>query len=1171
MVFTKGITAVVGPNGSGKSNISDAIRWVLGEQSAKSLRCSRMEDVIFNGTQQRKKTGYAQVTLSIDNSDRALHFDGDEVAVTRRYYRSGNSEYLINNTVVRLQDIHELFMDTGLGRDGYSMIGQGKIDSIVATRGEDRREIFEEAAGISRFRYKKAEAERRLERTEENLVRLRDIISELEGRVEPLRIQSEKAVSFLAFAKEKRGLEIALWLRTLDKSAAAVREQEDKLTVAKAQYDEVEQALEAIRREGEEVFSRQGTLTAEMDQLRRQASETEERASACRSRAAVLEGDIKHHVSTMERIRREIESASLSEQDSLAQVHTGQAKAQQLEQILTGQGERERRLTEELLTLKTDETASADRLSQVNAALAALTAQVSDAKVAYMTASTSIRTLSERMEVVDNTIRARTSQIETLEHIIADYRQMSEDCAASILRLEQQQQELQEKVQASRQAGADVKAKADKLRLSAQQTAGRAAMLEDLERNLEGFGQSVKTVMREAKKGTLSGIHGPVSRVIKTPEQYSTAIEIALGAAMQNIVTTDDKDAKNAIAYLKKHEGGRATFLPLSTIKGRELTEKGLSECPGFVGIASELCTCEEQYRGILLNLLGRIVVAENLDRAVEIARQYGYRFRVVTLDGQVVNTGGSLTGGSLHKNTGLLGRASEIEKLKGAAHSLEEESKEAYRQFRQRQEESEALETELQTARTDITIAQSDKIKIDAEIRSRQSELESTRQALLEARKEREDSVEKMEDLTRQMEEARVSMDALRGEISANEETVRQLTGSKDELVRRRESMGEQLQEARISVLSTQKDLESVRTEIENARLRQQGAKEQIEQSKREIEDLLRQNEEIRQEIASLDRQDQELSAQARSLQQQAEQRKNERTSLEGRTTELQAQERTKTSQREQISGELARLEERRSGLQKQFEEINAKLWDEYELTRREAELEASPIDDPGRAQRRLGELKQKIRSLGSVNVSAIEEYKEVKARYEFMSVQIGDVEKSKAELLRLIGELTKQMREIFIDRFRLINDHFSRTFVDLFGGGKASLSLSDPENVLTAGIEISVQPPGKIVSHIELLSGGEKALVAIALYFAIMKVSPAPFCVMDEIEAALDDVNVTRFAEYLRRMNDNTQFICITHRRGTMEEADVLYGVTMQDQGISKLLELNAGEIEQKLGIKA
>ena len=677
--------------------------------------------------------------------------------------------------------------------------------------------------------------------------------------------------------------------------------------------------------------------------------------------------------------------------------------------------------------------------------------------------------------------------------------------------------------------------------------------------------------MREAKKGTLSGIHGPVSRVIKTPEQYSTAIEIALGAAMQNIVTTDDRDAKNAIAYLKKHEGGRATFLPLSTIKGRELTEKGLSECPGFVGIASELCTCEEQYRGILLNLLGRIVVAENLDRAVEIARQYGYRFRVVTLDGQVVNTGGSLTGGSLHKNTGLLGRASEIEKLKGAAHSLEEESKEAYRQFRQRQEESEALETELQTARTDITIAQSDKIKIDAEIRSRQSELESTRQALLEARKEREDSVEKMEDLTRQMEEARVSMDALRGEISANEETVRQLTGSKDELVRRRESMGEQLQEARISVLSTQKDLESVRTEIENARLRQQGAKEQIEQSKREIEDLLRQNEEIRQEIASLDRQDQELSAQARSLQQQAEQRKNERTSLEGRTTELQAQERTKTSQREQISGELARLEERRSGLQKQFEEINAKLWDEYELTRREAELEASPIDDPGRAQRRLGELKQKIRSLGSVNVSAIEEYKEVKARYEFMSVQIGDVEKSKAELLRLIGELTKQMREIFIDRFRLINDHFSRTFVDLFGGGKASLSLSDPENVLTAGIEISVQPPGKIVSHIELLSGGEKALVAIALYFAIMKVSPAPFCVMDEIEAALDEVNVDRFASYLRNLTSSTQFILITHRRGTMEEADVLYGVTMQDEGISKLLELRASEVAARLGMKA
>ena len=1169
--FTEGITAVVGPNGSGKSNISDAIRWVLGEQSAKALRCSRMEDVIFNGTQQRKKTGYAQVTLSFDNTDRTLQFDGDDVAITRRYYRSGNSEYLINNTAVRLQDIHELFMDTGLGRDGYSMIGQGKIDSIVATKGEDRREIFEEAAGISKFRYKKADAERRLDRTEDNLIRLRDIMTELEGRVEPLRIQSEKAKAYLAYAQEKKGLEIALWLKTLERSATAVREQEDKLTVARAQYQDTETALEAILHENEEIYARQNQCTIRMEELRHAVSEKEQQSSDNRSSSAVLKSDIKHNTETAERIRSEIQSYADSGKELQQGIEDKEKKIEAMTFLLQKQNQEQQTYTEELLRLKTGETDSSDQLAAINAALATLSTQASDAKIRYMTAESTISELNERMDVMENTIKARLSQIETLEGIVAEYEQMSADCETNSQELLQEQEQTQEAIRLQKQKCDDYKAKIEKLRLSAQQLSGKAKMLVDLENNLEGFTQSVKQIMRETKKGNLTGIHGPVSRVIHTPPEYSTAIEIALGAAMQNIVTTDDRDAKNAIAYLKKHDGGRATFLPMSTIRGRTLMENGLEQCEGFVGIAAALCSCEECYKGILHNLLGRIVVAENLDQAVAIAKKYAYRFRVVTLDGQVVNTGGSLTGGSLSKNVGLLSRTGEIDKLKKQAQETMQRVAKGEQLMAEEVQKLEQLEADAAKRNESLQTVNSDKIKIDAEIRSRRTELENIRQSLTDGKQEQENSSRKMEELTMRMQQSRKELDAYRSEISRNEQKVRELTGSKDELIKNREQLSEKLQEIRMSILNTENEIHTLQREISQSKENLLHTDERIRQSEAEAAALTGQNEALRQRIGELEEEAQRLGAEAERMKEEITALTAERMQLDKRRSELYNTEREKTSEREKISSELARLEERRAGLQKNYDDITAKLWEEYELTKREAEKAAAPIEDQGKAQRRLSELKQKIKALGNINVSAIEEYKEVSERYAFMKVQLGDVEKSKSELLHLINDLTKQMREIFIDRFNLINQNFAKTFVELFGGGKASLSLSDPENVLTTGVDISVEPPGKIVSHIELLSGGEKALVAIALYFAIMKVRPAPFCVMDEIEAALDDVNVYRFAEYLRRMNDKTQFICITHRRGTMEEADVLYGVTMQDRGISRMLELNVSEVEQKLGMKA
>ncbi len=1169
--FTEGITAVVGPNGSGKSNISDAIRWVLGEQSAKALRCSKMEDVIFNGTQQRKKTGYAQVTLSFDNKDRALQFDGDDVAVTRRYYRSGNSEYLINNTAVRLQDIHELFMDTGLGRDGYSMIGQGKIDSIVATKGEDRREIFEEAAGISKFRYKKADAERRLGRTEENLVRLRDIMTELEGRVEPLRIQSEKAAAYLEYAQEKKGLEIALWLRTLERSAASVREQEDKLAVANSQYNETEEILKAVQQENDIIDDKQNELNIKIEDLRNKSSENERAAAEKRSETAVLQSDIKHNKESIDRISAEIKMHSDSGEKLKNLILSKQGYIKTLNDKLSKKSGEQSGDTEELLRLRSGESDSADRLSEINNTIMKLTEKASDAKVRYITSDSSINELKERIGTTDNNIEAKKSQIKTLESIISDYEKMSVECESTITSFDTEQEKLKQKIEEQRKKCDDFRMKIQSLRVSAQQSSGKAKMLEDLERNLEGFTHSVKTVMRESKKGTLSGIHGPVSRVIRTPSEYSTAVEIALGAAMQNIVTTSDADAKAAISFLKKNDGGRATFLPLSTIKGKNLNENGLEKCDGFVGIASDLCSCDDIYKGILSSLLGRIVVAENLDYAVSMAKKYSYRFRIVTLDGQVVNTGGSLTGGSLSKSTGLLGRTGEIEKLRDAAKQTMQRVEKGEGLLETESEKLKELEISLDEYNEKTNNAKGDKIKIEAEIKSRKTELDNTRISLDEIIREKADSEKRLEELSEDMKVSRDELDKIQAEISKNDELLRTLTGSKDELVKKREEIAEKLQNVKIEILNIENEISAAEKDIENAVNNLNDSDSRIKHNKEESERLIKLNEQYSDSIENLKSQADALMNKAEELKQNITELIADRMKLDQRRSQLHKTEREKTDEREKISRELARLEERRSSLQKNYDDITAKLWDEYELTKKEAEKIAVEIKDQGKAQRRLSELKQKIKSLGNINVSAIEEYKEVKERYEFMSVQLGDVEKSRSELFRLINDLTKQMREIFIDRFNLINKNFSETFVELFGGGKASLSLSDPENVLTTGVDISVEPPGKIVSHIELLSGGEKALVAIALYFAIMKVRPAPFCVMDEIEAALDDVNVYRFAEYLRRMNDNTQFICITHRRGTMEEADVLYGVTMQDRGISKMLELNVSEVEQKLGMKA
>ncbi len=1168
--FEKGITSVVGPNGSGKSNISDAIRWVLGEQSPKSLRCSRMEDVVFNGTDKRKKTGYAEVTLNIDNSDRFLDFNGDEIAVTRRYYRSGESEYLINKASVRLRDINELFMDTGLGRDGYSMIGQGKIDSIVSSKSEDRREIFEEAAGISKYRYRKIDAERKLKNTEDNLLRLRDIVTELEERVGPLKKQSEKAKQFLEYSEEKRGLEIALWLQTLDRSQGSLKLQDEKISIAKSQYDEAEQELESIREETEEIYQKNGALASQIDTVRARITAIDGEIAEKNALISVAENDILHSNENIARINSEIEQADKNADEYEKSIAEKQGRINVLDTQIISRQKHYAEVSEQLNLINIDSGKSSDALQELTAALSVLTSQSADARVIDMTSDTSINELSRRIEALKEANDERASQIKALTEMGERY---DEDISAAddeIASLSNSIEGLALKQASKEKKRNEIKERCDRLSLDVREHERRISFLENMERNLEGFSKSVKTVVNAAKNGRLHGVYGPVSRVISVPGKYAVAVETALGAAMQNIVVQSDEDAKQAIRFLKSTDGGRATFLPLNTIKPRELRENGLDDCYGFVGIAASLCSCDSRFQNILGSLLGKIVIAEDLNSAASIAKRYSYRFKVVTLDGQVVNAGGSLTGGSLAKSTGVLSRASEIAGLREQSRKLQAELDKSRELLEQLDREFASIEAQTLGARADLSNRRQDLVRLDAEKRACLNELQLQTDAAEAARRETADCLDRIEGLKRSREQARVRLMELNIKIAEAEEKVNAVTGSRAELTQKREELTSVLQNIRLEIVTAQKDIDALNAEIVNAKNSGTDNTERKRELLSQIAQTERAVEEKTEEIAALRRLIEEAKQTQERHRQQIEALNAQRELLEKRSVDIRLIERDKSSERENAGRELARLEERKINLQKDYDNIISKLWEEYELTRREAEKTAIEIEDSAKAQKRLTSLKQSIKALGNVNVSAIEEYKEVSERYEFMSVQVSDVEKSKSEIERLITTLTKQMKESFLESFEQINRNFTFTFKELFGGGTASLSLSDPENILTSGIDIVVHPPGKIVVHLDALSGGEKALVAIALYFAIMKVRPAPFCVMDEIEAALDDVNVNRFASYLRRLTDKTQFILITHRRGTMEEADVLYGVTMQDEGISKLLELRSSEVAEKLGVK-
>lgn len=1168
LTFDDGITVIVGPNGSGKSNISDAIKWVFGEQSVKSLRGAKMEDIIFGGSVSRKPTGFAWVSLFIDNTDRSIDVDSDEVVITRRLYRSGESEYRINNNPVRLRDINEMFMDTGLGRDGYSVIEQGKIAEIVSAKSTQRREIFEEAAGISKFRYRKTEAERKLQQAEDNLVRLRDIMQELEDRVGPLKAQSEKAKQYVVLAGEKKSLEISLWLEQLTKIGRQLAELEDKALLAANDRTTAQKRLDEIERELEEIQQKTQDANLYIEHKRDRIREYEEAISNAKIEAAVKENNIKHNNDTIAELEKELERSVLSAgelEENLAELRAEQERCE------AEAAETRRKLEENQRELEAQRQEE-HRLAAEQSALALqkeeLRGQIHKAELSAETAGTLAAETVARLEALRGQAKDKDENLGRLQEELAGHKAFAGELRDKLQSLQNSKNGYLYKLKSRSDKMAELEGRQRSSEKLAGEKLQRAQVLTDLEKNYESFNNSVKFVMKQAEAGALRGIIGPVSSLIKTENRYSTAVEIALGAAIQNIVTQDEGAAKRAIALLKERGAGRATFLPLTNIKANPIRENGLEDRGGYVGLASELVQCEDRYRGVVDSLLGRTIVAEDIDAATAIAKAYSYRYRTVTLDGQVVNAGGSLTGGSVNKNASILSRRGEIDALTAEAKKYSKQAEELETQLNELRRETDAIqamvdgiEAEEKTAREDLISAQTLVDRLTANVE--------------EAERLNEQAMQEYDDLTARMEQ-------LRQQKISGGELVKKLTEEVERLTRVAAEDAEKYQKLTTTIaaaaetvtslqmedIARQKDCEAAQNAIDQMESQQSGSEAALAALRERKEQLQQANRTILAEIEQINAGAQSGSSEIEELRRDIKEADEQRDQLEMRRNILTKENSDAISKREAAASELLRLQEKNDGLQDQQNNISAKMWEEYELTRSEAAEQAIPLEDVGAAQKRLSELRSRIRALGAVNVAAIEEYEEVSGRYRFMKEQIDDAENAKKELTRLITELSAQMSAIFTERFAGINRHFGEIFRELFGGGHAELRLTDATDPLETGIEIIVQPPGKIIKNLSALSGGEQAFVAICIYFAILRVNPAPFVLIDEIEAALDDVNVGKFAAYLHRMTDHTQFISITHRRGTMEQGDVLYGVTMEEEGISKLLRLDVAEMEKKFG---
>ena len=1160
----EGIAGVVGPNGSGKSNISDSIRWVLGETSSKQLRGSgKMEDVIFGGTQSRGAMGFASVALTIDNSDHGLDMDADEVTIGRRYYRSGESEYSINGQNVRLKDVYELLLDTGIGRDGYAIVGQGRIAEIVGAKSAERREIFEEASGIAKYRYRKNEAERRLEAAEGNLERLRDILGELEKRVGPLKRDSEKAQQFLELSERRKSLEVTLWVDAIRRANDTVRDQQRKFEAAQADYERLSRQLDEFDEKSAALREEAQQLVLQVEQANADIRAVTEANAGSESEIAVLKNESEHSRFRIDEATGELERAGQGRQSIETEAAGHKAAIEKLHGEVAALDARVAELRAELRALEEKAAASGQRRDVIDAAIARLQDTATAAKVRAASAQSAKEAAAQRLDEAKQQAVEQENSAAAAEEEKRRAERRLKDAEEAVTRNDNIKAGLKLKLESRRRQqaeAADALQKADKERSNTSQ---RIHILEDLERNMDGYQQSVKAVMRAAAGRRLRGIIGPVAGILTVEKGYETAIETALGFALQNIVVEDQGCARAAIGFLKDERAGRATFLPLDTVQGSRFTGR----LTGTAEVAADLVKCDPRYQHIIDNLLGRIIVVEDLSEASTVAKNLGYRNRIVTLDGQVINAGGSFTGGSTARSVGVFSRKQELDELRTRLVKLEKKRADAEKELEARKAEVDNLTAQLSGAEAEGMNASSERLRASLELDRLTAAVaqheENTRSLAAE--------IEAQQAAVTQNETACAEAEAAQGKAEAELNTynaeLAELGESTGSLTAERERITNELSENQMQRLANEKDiglheaaLEGLqsRTGEAEARARElnaaiEAAKAKIEANALKIAEIERTRGENKEKIAAAEETIRTANA--------------ARMEKEAAVARLGQENRALTDERERMSGEMARLAERRTAAENELNDTNTKLWEEYQLTAGEAKELCVEFESLTELRRSVAEVRGKIRGLGNVNVGAIEEYKEVKERYDFLKAQVTDVEKAKSELTRMIAELCSEMEELFTTSFKQINTHFQQIFKELFGGGHARLYLSDESNVLESGIEIEVSPPGKVIKNLSALSGGEQALVAISIYFAILNVNPAPFCFLDEIEAALDDVNVARYAQYLRRMTDHTQFIVITHRRGTMEAADVLYGVTMQEDGVSKILRLDLDKVSADL----
>ncbi|MBR7122371.1 MAG: chromosome segregation protein SMC [Oscillospiraceae bacterium] len=1167
--FGDDITAIVGPNGSGKSNISDAIVWVMGEQSTKTLRGAKMEDVIFGGTQKRAAVGFAEATLTLDNTDRALPYDADEVMVTRRYYRSGDSEYYINRQTARLKDIHEMFMDTGLGREGYSNIGQGRIDEILSLKSADRREIFEEAAGISKYRHRKEETERKLAHTEDNLLRIGDKVSELELQLEPLKHQSEKAKQYLEMKEELQGVEVAVWLDTLEKLSAAAQKAEEDYASASFVLQQAHEDLDKLYTQSEQLGVDLRHRDSELENIRLQVNLLEQTHQQLDGQMAVLQGNIRNNEENIQRVEDELRGQEDRSGGITAQLEQTNQRIAQIEIDLEQKRQALTLLQQEMAAMTANAQGITRRFLELRTTESTLTADIAGREADIRGLEVSMQENADRLTQLLGDLQTGEERQEAAKTELQDcqkqLRKAQEDVTAANNTISgytlRQTTRMKRRDELSQQLR-DEKAKLDSI-------SAKTAVFRAMERDFESYQKSVRMVMQEAQRGALKNVHGPVSRLIRTDDEYTVAIEIALGGAMQHIVVDTEQDGKAGISYLKRTGGGRATFLPISSVRGKELQEKGLEQCRGCVGIASILVKTEKRYQGIVDNLLGRTVIAQDIDTAIAMAKQYQNRFKIVTLDGQVINPGGSMTGGSVNKEAGILSRANELEKLTAQEKELHSKVQSCENDLQEAQRQVDQVEFQLNAAKDQLREAEDQVLRMQGQEKQYEIMLQAVVEAMASANREKDVLETRQRNDRERFVSQQAKLQVLSTQLAQTRAQIATLEGSQEEASKVMNDVTEKMtvlktDEAALTAERTTaenhiSDLIALRSDMEGDRDRKmtliEAFREENRQYGNQIEALLAKQESNDRET---DRMRKGMEA---ALAQRAEAEASKTRS------EREAQEKGKLIL--DMEREAARLENKKNSADMEEKQIVDKLWDFYELTPGTAVEKRGEIESVAAGNRRIAELKRKIAALGTPNLGAIEEYARVNERYSYLVEQRDDVLVSKRELESIIRNITQEMTTIFVTEFQKINHHFGIVFEEMFGGGKGQLLLENPEEPLTCGIEIRVQPPGKQVKTITLLSGGEKAFVATALYFAILKVRPTPFCLLDEIDAALDDRNVERFATYLRGLSETTQFIVITHRRGTMEASDVLYGVTMQEQGISKLLRLDLNQMEQQLRI--